>query len=51
MSDQLTTKEMLDAIIAEASAFSEFDVRTDDAFRQIVSMARAMKWQLGFKEK
>ena len=34
-----TIGEKLDQIIAEASAFSEFDVGTDDAFRLIVKLA------------
>ncbi len=35
-----TIGEKLDQIIAEASAFSEFDVGTDDAFRLIVKLAQ-----------
>ncbi len=38
--------EKLDQIIAEASAFSEFDVGTDDAFRLIVKLAHDIDNQL-----
>jgi hypothetical protein len=42
LNEARTPGETLEAIIAEASAFSEYDARTDDAFRRIVVLAKGL---------
>lgn len=46
MSEQSPAREKLDALIAEASAFSEYNIDTDDAFRRIIALAHDVEAEL-----
>ena len=46
MSELWVIKTAVEAIIAEASAFSEYDEHTEAAFQRIISLAKDVERQL-----